>query len=288
MGSPATSMNQASVTRSNCPGRNGGALASASTEESPGSGGCGGRVPPQHGVVGDGLGRSGIHGARAAARLMRAAASRNWQIEVEVHGQSRPQGLVQVVGEASATGTEHQPPRRCRAFRKACNDRIEARAILRITPAPVTVQVRVVRSEALADRERGSKRDMHGMRLAAALDAERIASTRGCCCLVLEGSGQVFDARASRAGRGAFKRGALSRSFRRVVREQVMQAAAPFRQRQPRLRHQPESRRLPESQCGNSGSLRRSGAYHRRGTRAIPASAASNVMAHHAATARRW
>jgi hypothetical protein len=102
------------------------------------------------------------------------------------------------------------------------------------------VQVRIVRGEALVERQLGAEREVHGMRLVAPLEAERLHQAAHARGLVVERFRDALDAPPREtAGLEVIERGTLACRLRRVVGQQVPQPAAPFRKREPRLRQQP-------------------------------------------------
>ena len=141
-----------------------------------------------------------------------------------------PQSPREVVNEAAAARAEDEDAARC-MIAQDIDDGGERRSVLLLAPGPVTMQVDVVRGEALRPRDACSECAMQLGR-GSARGAKRREQSRETSCVILECRGLQLQpvARAYREAR-ALERRTQRCSLAREIRQQRLQALAPFRQR---------------------------------------------------------
>ena len=151
-------------------------------------------------------------------------------VDVECDDQAVPQSPREVVNEAAAARSEDEDAAR-RMTPQDVDDGGERRIVLLLAPGPVTMQVDVVRGEALRPRDACAECAMQ-LGCGSARGAKRREQSREASCVVLECRGLQLQpvARAHRKAR-ALERRTQRRGLAREIRQQRLQTLAPFRQR---------------------------------------------------------
>ena len=129
-----------------------------------------------------------------AAREHLARDEQQQRVEIRRDGERRVAALVQVVREPAGAGALHQrAPEAARVAAQHRDDLAQPGRVFLLSPGPVALQVDVVVSQALLERQPGADAAMRGLAHAALVQSQRRQQRREPAHLVVVGRGHVFE-----------------------------------------------------------------------------------------------